>query len=74
MGGGPNSSIFVLYAHLSQVFVTLNQQIPANTLIGMTGNTGFSTAEHLHLEVGFGARWGGAIKIHPSFLFNIANA
>jgi murein DD-endopeptidase MepM/ murein hydrolase activator NlpD len=55
------------------MFVTLNQQLPANTLIGMTGNTGFSTAEHLHMEVGFGARWGGAVKIHPSLLFNVAS-
>lgn len=73
LGGNQNSFIFVLYAHLSEMNVSLNQEIVANTLIGKTGNTGFSTAEHLHLEVGFGARWGGAVKIHPSLLFNVAN-
>lgn len=73
MGGNQNHSVFVLYAHLSVMNVALGQQIPANTLIGKTGNTGFSTAEHLHMEVGFGTRWGTAIKIHPSTLFNVAN-
>lgn len=70
-GGTENSFLFVLYAHLSRMFVQAGQTVAANTIIGMTGNTGFSTAEHLHLEVAFGRQWGSARKIHPAILFAI---
>jgi murein DD-endopeptidase MepM/ murein hydrolase activator NlpD len=40
-----------LYAHLSQINVTVCQGVGAGTLIGMAGNTGNSTGAHLHFEV-----------------------
>ncbi len=71
-GGNSNSFVFVLYAHLSQMMVQAGRNVAADTVFGVTGNTGFSTAEHLHMEVAFGPRWGGAVKIHPAILFSIA--
>jgi len=40
-----------LYAHLSRVFVKEGQRVKRWDLIGLTGNTGKSTAPHLHYGV-----------------------
>jgi murein DD-endopeptidase MepM/ murein hydrolase activator NlpD len=40
-----------LYAHLSQIQVRPGQQITRGEVIGLVGNTGISTAPHLHYEV-----------------------
>ena len=45
----PDGSIIRL-AHLSRVDVVMNQPITANTVIGLTGDTGNSTGPHLHAE------------------------
>ncbi len=42
-----------LYAHLSQVLVTVGAAVDNATVIGITGSSGFSTGEHLHFEI----RW-----------------
>ena len=48
-GGGLKS----IYAHLEfqGVVVSIGQVVPAGQVIGYSGNTGFSTAPHLHYEV-----------------------
>lgn len=40
-----------LYAHLSQIDVTLNQKISKGQVLGSVGATGRSTGSHLHFEV-----------------------
>jgi len=40
-----------LYAHLSDFRATLNQPVKQGDVIGLSGNTGFSTGPHLHFGV-----------------------
>ena len=46
-GGG----VATLYAHLSKLSVNKNQEVKAGDLIGVSGNTGWSTGPHLHFEL-----------------------
>jgi murein DD-endopeptidase MepM/ murein hydrolase activator NlpD len=45
------SGVKSLYAHLSKISVSVNQEVDKNTVIGNVGTTGWSTGPHLHLEV-----------------------
>lgn len=40
-----------LYGHLSQISVRRGDRISIGTVLGLSGNTGHSTAPHLHFEV-----------------------
>lgn len=40
-----------LYAHLSKVDVREGQAVDKNTVLGEVGSTGWSTGNHLHLEI-----------------------
>ena len=39
------------YGHLNQIIIKKDDKVTAKTIIGKSGNTGKSTAPHLHLEV-----------------------
>ena len=39
------------YAHLSTIPVTEGQEVPAGTIVGISGSSGRSTGEHLHVKM-----------------------
>lgn len=61
LGEDPEYGLFVLlehadgyqtmYGHLSRILVRPNAAVPAGEVIGLSGNTGRSTAPHLHFEI-----------------------
>jgi murein DD-endopeptidase MepM/ murein hydrolase activator NlpD len=54
-----------LYAHLSKFYVRIGQKVSRGELIGAVGNTGKSTAPHLHYEV-----HKGKDKLNPVYFFS----
>lgn len=60
-GDDPHYGLFVLlehpngyesmYGHLSRITTTVGREVPAGEVIGRSGNTGRSSAPHLHLEI-----------------------
>ena len=51
-----HGSYQTLYAHLKQTpSVGTGQSVAAGTLVGLMGNTGFSTGPHLHFEIRLGS-------------------
>ena len=55
----------LVYAHLSKIFVQPGDKIKKGQLIGLTGNTGKSTAPHLHFGERTGARWSTSDPVNP---------
>ncbi len=49
--------VFSGYAHLSQLLVAPGQPVDAGQIIGLSGNSGRSSAPHLHWEISLGGRW-----------------
>jgi murein DD-endopeptidase MepM/ murein hydrolase activator NlpD len=60
-GEDPEYGLFVLlehpdqyqtmYGHLSRILVTLDARVAPGQVIGLSGNSGRSTAPHLHFEI-----------------------
>ncbi len=46
-----NDSITTLYGHNKELLVEVGQTVPAGSRIALSGNTGHSTAPHLHYEI-----------------------
>ena len=49
------SGLTTLYGHLSKITVSVGQVIQRGDVVGIGGNTGLSTGDHLHFEVRDGA-------------------
>ncbi len=57
--------IYTGYAHMSEVFVDVGESVEAGDTIGRSGNTGCSTAPHLHLNVSLEQEDGTVVHIDP---------
>jgi peptidoglycan glycosyltransferase len=55
-----------LYAHLSQVSKYCGQKVQAGQVIGLSGNTGNSSGEHLHFEVRVPGGYLNPMKVLPT--------
>lgn len=55
-------SHLTIYGHMSEPKVALGQYVEAGQLIGLSGNTGWSTGPHLHFEY---RRGGAAVDPQP---------
>lgn len=51
-----NFGFETLFAHLNKTNVKVGQIVKKNQLIGLTGNSGRSTAPHLHYELRYGSK------------------
>ncbi|TLN05558.1 M23 family metallopeptidase, partial [bacterium] len=49
--GYQGRQLYTVYAHMSEVKATLGQRVETGTVIGLVGDTGFTTGPHLHFEV-----------------------
>lgn len=63
----PNN-ITTLYAHLREINIEAGQAVNAGDVVGIMGNTGRSTASHLHYEVRVNGN-----RVNPAILFGIGN-
>lgn len=52
--GYEGQRLFTVYGHLSELLVEAGDRVEAGDVIGLSGNTGFSTGPHLHFEVRLG--------------------
>lgn len=50
------NDVLTVYAHLDQILVKKGAQVARGTVIGKSGNSGRSTAPHLHYEIRVGGR------------------
>ena len=53
--------VYTAYDHLSNVLVQVNDMVQPGQLIGLGGETGRTTAPHLHWEV-----WAGGVQVNPA--------
>ena len=52
--------VYTAYAHQSEVYVQMGQQVNKGDVIGATGNTGRSIGPHLHWEM-----WVNGVEVDP---------
>jgi len=57
-----SESFETVYAHLAAVYADIGQKVSAGQVIGLSGNTGKSTAPHLHFAVKENGRYVDPIK------------
>lgn len=66
-GGGEAT----LYAHLNKRMVSVGEKVKAGQQIGQSGNTGYSTAPHLHFEIIVNGDYTDPLKHYPNTPYTI---
>jgi len=66
-GGGEAT----LYAHLNKRMVSVGAQVKAGQQIGQSGNTGYSTAPHLHFEIIVDGEYTNPLDHYPNTPYTI---
>lgn len=61
--------VYITYGHMKELAVAKNDIVAAGGLLGLSGNTGNSTGDHLHLQVNH-TRFSAATNIDPARLFS----
>jgi len=49
--GYQDRRLYTVYAHMDRIDVTAGQKVETGDVLGVVGNTGFTTGPHLHFEV-----------------------
>ncbi|MYT16815.1 Membrane proteins related to metalloendopeptidases [Streptomyces sp. SceaMP-e96] len=57
-----DNGMYTQYAHLSQINVSVGQQVGTGEKVGLSGSTGNSSGPHLHFEVRTGPNYGSGIE------------
>jgi murein DD-endopeptidase MepM/ murein hydrolase activator NlpD len=54
-----------LYAHMGRIYVTKDQKVGENAIIGTVGLTGFTSGPHTHLEITLAGKYIDPLTILP---------
>lgn len=65
----PAIDAYTRYGHMASLNVSGGEELPAGTIIGYVGSTGYSTGPHLHLEYMVRSEDGGYTYVDPLTLW-----
>lgn len=65
-----SNGYYTAYAHLSDIYVSVGQQVSRGQKVGAMGHTGNAFGTHLHFGVFYGTPYNGGHSINPLRLWN----
>ncbi|MGN1338617.1 MAG: peptidoglycan DD-metalloendopeptidase family protein [Candidatus Coprovivens sp.] len=64
-----NNGYYTVYAHMSDIYVSVGQVVSRGQKVGAMGRTGVATGTHLHFGVFYGKPYNGGYSINPRKLW-----
>lgn len=64
-----SNGYYTVYAHMSDIYVSVGQSVGRGQKIGAMGKTGVATGTHLHFGVFYGMPYNGGYSINPRKLW-----